>query len=130
MTKTDIGIIRKGILSYTGLPAEIPVQWSNGAAISFVDKKIIFVYPAACILIRLFLRPVIYVRLSRNYPYGELITEYLSNYICFIALSVELFSVLYVYGLVKSIVAVLLVDTVVLIGLLFAGIRKMGAFKF
>ncbi len=59
-----------------------------------------------------------------NHIYGELITEYLSNYLCFIALSVEVFSILFVYGLTKSVVAVLLVDTVVLIGLLIAGITK------
>lgn len=115
-----------GLVSYTKLPQEIPVQWSNGSAISLVDKNFIFVYPLACIIIRLFLRPVILVRLLKNYPYGELITEYLTNYLCFIALSVELFSILFVYGLVKSIVIVLLIDTVVLIGTLIVGIAKMG----
>lgn len=115
-----------GLVSYTKLPSEIPVQWSNGSATSLVDKNFIFVYPLACIIIRLFLRPVILVRLLMNYPYGELITEYLTNYLCFIALSVELFSILFVYGLVKSIVIVLLIDTVVLIGTLIIGIAKMG----
>lgn len=108
-----------GILSYAKLPSEIPVQWDNGIAISVVDKKFIFVYPLACICIRMLLRPVIYVRFLMNYFYGELITEYLSNYLCFIALSVEVFSIMFVYGLIKSVVTVLLVDTVVLIGLLF-----------
>lgn len=115
-----------GLVSYTKLPPEIPVQWSNGSVISLVDKNFIFVYPLACIIIRLFLRPVILVRLLMNYPYGELITEYLTNYLCFIALSVELFSILFVYGLVKSIVIVLLIDTVVLISTLIVGIAKMG----
>lgn len=111
-----------GILSYTKLPSEIPVQWDHGMATSVVDKKFIFVYPLVCICIRFLLRPVIYVRFLTNYLYGELITEYLSNYLCFIALSVELFSILFVYGLVKSVVAVLIVDTVVFIGMLIAGI--------
>lgn len=115
-----------GLVLYTKLPPEIPVQWSNGSAISLVDKNFIFVYPLACIIIRLFLRPVILVSLLKNYPYGELITEYLTNYLCFIALSVELFSILFVYGLVKSIVIVLIIDTVVLIGTLIVGIAKMG----
>lgn len=61
-----------------------------------------------------------------NYLYGELIAEYLSNYLCFIALSVELFSVLFVHGLLKSVVVVLFVDTVALIGILTAGITKMS----
>lgn len=115
-----------GILSYTKLPSEIPVQWDNGIAISFVDKKFIFIYPLACIIIRVLLRPVIYVRLSMHHLYRELITEYLTNYLCFIALSVELFSVLFVYGLLKSVVVVLLVDTAALIGILIAGITKIS----
>ncbi len=113
-----------GIVSYAKLPSEIPVQWDSGIATSVADKKFIFVYPLACICIRVLLRPVIYVRFLMNHIYGELITEYLSNYLCFIALSVEVFSILFVYGLTKSVVAVLLVDTVVLIGLLIAGITK------
>ena len=116
-----------GILSYTKLPSEIPVQWDNGIAISFVDKKFIFMYPLACVIIRILLRPIIYVRLSMNHLYRELITEYLTNYLCFIALSVELFSVLFVYGLLKSVVVVLLVDTVALIGILIAGITKISS---
>lgn len=80
----------------------------------------------ACIIIRVLLRPVIYVRLLMNNLYGKLISEYLSNYICFIALSVEMFSILFAHGLVKSVVTVLLVDTVVLIGILTAGITKMN----
>lgn len=114
-----------GLVSYTKLPQDIPVQWSNGIATSFVNKNFIFMYPFACIIVRLFLRPVIYARLLLNQPYGELITEYLTNYLCFIALSVELFSVLFLYGFVESVVLVLLIDTVVLIGTLMVGISKM-----
>lgn len=119
-----------GFVSYTKLPPEIPVQWSNGNATSLVDKAFIFTYPLACIIIRLFLRPVIHARLLMNYLHGELITEYLTNYLCFIALSVELFSILFVYDLVKSIVSVLLIDTVVLIGTLIVGITKMDSLIF
>jgi len=115
-----------GILSYTNLPSEIPVQWNNGIAVSFVDKNFIFIYPLVCIIIRILLRPIIYVKLLVNYPYGELIREYLSNYLCFIALSVELFSILFVHGVLKSVVAVLLVDTVALIGILIVGITKIS----
>lgn len=115
-----------GILSYAKLPSQIPVQWDNGIATSVIDKKFIFVYPLACICIRILLRPIIYVRFLINYTYGELITEYLSNYLCFIALSVEAFSIMFVYGLIKSVVAVLLVDTAALIGILIAGITKVS----
>ncbi|MCM1326642.1 MAG: MerR family transcriptional regulator [Bacteroidales bacterium] len=115
-----------GLWAYVNLPSEIPVQWDKGAAVSFVDKIFIFAYPSACILIRILIRPVIYVRQLRNYPYGELISEYLTNYICFVALSIETFSILFVYGVVKSVVMVLFVDTAVLIGILIIGIAKKG----
>ena len=121
-----------GVVSYAKLPPEIPVQWSEGIATSLVDKKFIFAYPIACIVIRILLRPVLYSKiasqdlLSTHHISGELIAEYLSNYICFIALSAEVFSILFVYGLVKSILVVLTVDTAVLIGVLVVGITKMG----
>lgn len=118
-----------GILSYAGLPDKIPVQWNGGMAVSLMDKEFIFLYPAACIIIRILLRPVIYVRLLMNSLHGELISEYLSNYLSFIALSIEVFSILFVYGMLKSIITVLFIDTVVLIGILIAGIAKMGLSK-
>lgn len=118
-----------GILSYVELPAEMPVQWSDGIASSLVDKKFIFAYPVGCIAIRYLLRPFIYAKLQTNIVFGEMITEYLSNYACFIALSVEVFSILFVQGLLKNVVAVLLIDTVVLIGILIAGITKMGLLR-
>lgn len=114
-----------GVLAYAKLPPEIPVQWSGGAASSMADKKFIFAYPAACVVIRVVLRPFIYARLNMSHFYGELITEYLTNYLCFVALSAEIFSILFMYGVVKNIVFVLVMDTVVFIGLLAAGIIKM-----
>ena len=66
------------------------------------------------------------MRLPLNFPYGELITEYLSNFLCFIVLSVEVFSVLFVCGMVESVVTVLFIDTIVLIGILIVGGIKMG----
>ena len=66
-----------------------------------------------------------YAKLQMENVLGEMITEYLTNYLCFVALSVEIFSILFLYGVVKNIVAVLLVDTVVLLGLLAVGIVKM-----
>ena len=113
------------LLSYANLPQEIPVQWSDGQASSVVNKIFIFAYPAVCIVIRYLIRPVIYAKLRMNNRYEEIIAEYLSNYMCFIALSAEAFSVLFIYGVVKNIVAVLAVDTAVFIGLLIAGLIRM-----
>ena len=60
-----------------------------------------------------------------NNYYGEMITEYLTNYMCFLVLSIEIFSILFTFGVVKSIVLLLFVNTVVFIGLLVVGLTKM-----
>lgn len=117
-----------GILSYTKLPPEIPIQWSGESVSSLVDKKFIFAYPIICIAVRYLIRPLIYAKLQTNHHYVELLTEYLTNYMCFIALSVEIFSILFIYDVVKNVVAVLFVDTVVLLGLLMAGLMKQNIF--
>ena len=44
---------------------------------------------------------------------------------CFIVLSIEIFSILFTFGVVKSIVLLLFVNTVVFIGLLVVGLTKM-----
>ena len=114
-----------GVLSYSKLPTEIPVQWSNGVATSLVNKNWIFIYPVICIIIRYLLKPFIYAKLQMNNYYGEIITEYLTNYMCFIVLSVEVFSILFTFGVVKSVVVLLFVNTAVFMGLLVVGLTKM-----
>ena len=64
------------------------------------------------------------IQVNSNY-YGEIITEYLTNYMCFIVLSVEIFSILFTFGVVKSVVVLLFVDTAIFIGLLVVGLVKM-----
>ena len=114
-----------GALSYSKLPTEIPVQWSKGVATSLVNKNWIFICPVICIIIRYLLKPFIYATLQMNNYYGEIITEYLTNYMCFIVLSVEIFSILFTFGVVKSVVVLLFVDTAIFIGLLVVGLVKM-----
>ena len=114
-----------GALSYSKLPTEIPVQWSKGVATSLVNKNWIFICPVICIIIRYLLKPFIYAKLQMNNYYGEIITEYLTNYMCFIVLSVEVFSILFTFGVVKSVVVLLFVNTAVFMGLLVVGLTKM-----
>ena len=114
-----------GALSYSKLPTEIPVQWSKGVATSLVNKNWIFICPVICIIIRYLLKPFIYAKLQMNNYYGEIITEYLTNYMCFIVLLVEIFSILFTFGVVKSVVVLLFVDTAIFIGLLVVGLVKM-----
>lgn len=114
-----------GALSYSKLQTEIPVQWSKEVATSLVNKNWIFICPVICIIIRYLLKPFIYAKLQMNNYYGEVITEYLTNYMCFIVLSVEIFSILFTFGVVKSVVVLLFVDTAIFIGLLVVGLVKM-----
>lgn len=114
-----------GIMSFSKLPTEIPVQWSGGVATSLVNKNWIFICPVICIIIRYLLKPFIYAKLQMDNSYGEIITEYLTNYMCFIVLSIEIFSILFVFGLVKNVVMLLFVDTAVFIGVLVVGLIKM-----
>ena len=100
-----------GALSYSKLPT--------------VNKNWIFICPFICIIIRYLLKPFIYAKLQMNNYYGEIITEYLTNYMCFIVLSVEIFSILFTFGVVKSVVVLLFVDTAIFIGLLVVGLVKM-----
>ena len=81
-----------------------------------INKKFIFAFPVACLIIRLVLRPYIWRWLKLNIIESETIANYITNYLCFIALSVEVFIILYVYEFVKHITVILFMDTFVLIG--------------
>ncbi len=113
------------ILVYPKLPSKIPVQWDEGIATSWVNKYFIFIYPAACVIIRFVLRPILYDKLQKYTLYFELLTEYLSNSMCMVVLSVEVFSVLFVVELVKNIVVILVAEAIILAGLLFMGVWRM-----
>lgn len=82
------------VFMYPHLPEQIPVQYHNGEVSSEAKKIFIFAYPAACVIIRLILRVYIRGRLTAlvpEQPRRDLITDYLSNSLCFIALSAEIF---------------------------------------
>lgn len=108
------------LLSFTHLPERIPVQWSHGQASSLVNRGFIFAYPLACIVLRFLIRPFIWrwLQLRINAAFGDVIADYITNYLCFIALSVELFTLLFVVGIVQHVTIVIAVDTVVLMGVL------------
>ncbi len=55
------------ILSYGKLPQEIPVQWSGDTAVSLADRKVIFVFPAVCIVIRYLVRTSLYAKTRMFY---------------------------------------------------------------
>lgn len=65
-------------------------------------------------------------RILEDVIHNEDITNYITNYLCFIALSVEAFILLYVNELVRHITIILLADTVVLIGLLILACYRLS----
>lgn len=113
------------ILAYPTLPEHIPVQWSEGTVSSSVVKEFIFAYPLSCIIIRFILRPFIWRWLQMNACYSESITNYITNFMCFVAFSVETFTMLFISGIVKHITVILFIDAAVFLGLLFIGWSKL-----
>lgn len=113
------------VLSFPLLPLQIPIQWSGAFASSFVSKYFIFAYPAACTIIRLLVRPFIWRWLQLQAVYADFIVNYMTNYLCFLALSIQLFTILFVNEIFKNITAVLLLDTLILIGILLFGCKKL-----
>ena len=114
------------VFSVGHLPAEIPVQWSGDTERSFVNKQFIFTFPVACAIIRFVLHPFIWRCLKVNSIESESVTDYITNYLCFIALSVELFIILYVKEIVKHVTVILFIDTFVFIGLLLMAVYRIA----
>ncbi len=112
------------LIAYPFLPEQIPVQWHAGEVSAEVGKAFIFVYPSVCVAMRLFLRPFIWRWLKIRFNCQDVVSDYVTNYACFVALSVEIFTILFVYCLVKNVTIILFADTVVLIGLLLLGYRR------
>lgn len=106
------------VCSVGHLPDEIPVQWNGSITNSTVDKRFIFAFPAACIIIKFGLRPFIWRWLKINMIDSDSVTDYITNYLCFTTLSVEIFIILYVKEIVKYVTVILFIDTFVLVGLL------------
>lgn len=112
-------------LSFNHLPMEIPIQWSNGVVSSLVDRKFIFAFPVACFIVRYLLHPFIWRWLKLNIIDSEPITNYITNYLCFIVLTTEIFIILYVNEIMRHVTVILFIDTFLLIGLLFISIYKL-----
>lgn len=108
-------------LSIRFLPDRIPVQWNGAQATNLVNRWFIFAYGGACILIRFLLRPYIGKWLSNKGFYGRTITEYIVNFLCFTFLSVELFTLLYVFHLADNVT-----DLLGILGAGFGGALLLG----
>lgn len=107
------------------LPEQIPVQWSGGEAVSLADRRTILAYPAACVVIRFLLRPIIDTRIKRSTLYSSAITDYILNGLCFAALSVEVFMILFVKGIVTHITVILAVECMILVAFLWLARKRL-----
>lgn len=107
------------------LPEQIPVQWSGEEAVSFADRWTILAYPAACVAIRFLLRPIIGTWIKRNTLYSRAITDYVTNCLCFAALSVEVFMILFAKGIICHITTVLFIETITLVSFLWIFRKKL-----
>ena len=112
------------VFSIKYLPAKIPIQWDGSIVSSLADKRFIFAFPVSCIIIRFVLRPFIWLWLKINMLDSCSVTDYITNYLCFLALSVEVFIIFYVKEIVKHVTVVLFLDTFVLIGLLLMAMYR------
>lgn len=114
------------LIALSILPPRIPVQWKDGAIASEADKIFIFAYPLACMLIRLFLRPVINNWLySRMLLSGNTFSDYITNFLCFVALSMELFTILFTSGILKNVLVILALDGIVFLGIFLTGLYQL-----
>lgn len=114
------------VISFIFMPERMPVQWSDGEATSYVSKAFIFAYPIALVIIRYILKPIIYSKIEINAFYRDMITAYVVNSLCFLTISIEIFTILFTYGIFKNIVVMLVTEGLLLIGLMIVGLLKMS----
>lgn len=115
------GSLLTALLFYPMLPARIPIQWNGKTVTGTAVRECIFIYPLLCFLLRKGTRTVFQGWLLNHGMYTENIVDYGLNCFCFLVLSVEMFTILNIYGILGSVTAVLAADTVVLMGALIAG---------
>lgn len=112
------------IFTYPFLPKQIPIQWDTDKVTSSVSKEFIFIYPLFCMLVPFVLKPMIETRLHQNGFLSKTVTNYISNFLCFIAFSIELFTFLFLQGILHNIGILLLVNGGIFMAILVIGWRK------
>lgn len=81
------------VIAFPFLPPQIPIQWSHGTVSSLADRIFIFAFPAACILLRLALRPVLWDWLRRHTHLPYETSGTCSNLLCVLTLAIQLFTI-------------------------------------
>ncbi len=95
---------------YRYLPDQIPVQWNAGYVTNTMNRWFIFAYGGFCLLARPFLWPVLWSRFPITHPLKEVVVNYLISLLCFILLSVQIFTILYLYHILEQVTLVLVLD--------------------
>lgn len=108
------------LLSFPFLPEQIPVQWSGGFAAQTAGRYVIFCYPLAILLVHCLLRPFIWRTFGKYGIESDETVGYTVNFLCFAALSVQGFTLLYVQGWVRHVEWLLLLDAIVFLGIFSA----------
>lgn len=108
-----------------GLPERIPVQWSGETASSLADRGWIFAYPAACVLSASCCGRFCCNGWSGGRFSWKSMADYITNYLCFVALSAEVFTLLFTKGIVRWVGVLLVADGAVLALLVFCGYRAL-----
>lgn len=117
-----------GAILFPKLPQRIPIQWNTGEATGTAPRGMIFAYPIAMLFIRFVLGGRIHAlcRLYLGFR-GAFIAPYAVNGLGFLMLCLEAFTVLFLFGIVRSVeAAIVLAGAFVLVTLWFA-LRGFGA---
>ena len=108
------------------LPGRIPVQWdSDGVTTNTAPCAAIFAYPLMLAAVRLLLGGRM-KSVSRHYFgfYGDTVAAYIINGLSLLVLCMEIFSVLYIYGAVRSVDALILLCGAFVLALLALAGRR------
>ncbi len=90
-------------------------------------KAFIFFYPLLCIIARFGLRFCLRWKIAFNNQHiNETVSDYLSNSFCFVMLSAEIFTILFIHGYVQNIVVLFVFDGIVLLGILIKALIKLS----
>ena len=95
------------------------------------EKPFIFFYPLVCIIARFGLRFCLRWKIAFNNQHiNETVSDYLSNSFCFVMLSAEIFTILFIHGYVQNIVVLFVFDGIVLLthllGILIKALIKLS----
>lgn len=115
------------LLAYGRLPENIPVKWSGAEVTGQAGKWVIFAYPAGCIFCYWLVRPAIWRWLRMGPPFADIVTDYLTNFLCVMLLSVEIFTLFYLAGILVHVTVILVADAVIFLGMLMAGMYRVSA---